>query len=1292
MDSVIKSLVEVTKKIYTNKDERNRMLSLLNDFFSKYYGLYFLKNLLTMKKTCQPVRLHGGWNTISLFSPEILFVSVKEIISDVTLPEAMRVFIIRALFATDMDYMIAPDSDKLICQQNLDDVVRILNRDVETISNQFELFAGYFTTYYFQKNCNEYVEYQSFNLNNELFRLAYKCNDLTYNILDIHSSDQHEKFYGHQNLNEEPLNVFIEDLIIILAELQDDPSQKRSDNAKKRIFRANFFLSLIFNGYLNFYEYDFTKVNPENITSVSCLWNKTAKKYYDGPYMYIDEFQKLHFSDLPIVIKPENLSRESILSKVPVRHPYQTKAYITSGDLNKTLTYFQNIANNENIPGTATEYGEIKNIIRRYTGNYYHSLNSCLFNYFYDYQKCNPDLLNYCRLLNIFIIEFSSKNKDIFSKSSLFKSPVLKSRQPHQLRAPNTDTTPTIKLYRTENNVSLGLVGSYYFALPGNKFISTTFWSTSYNRVINLGGKKILLEISIEQIDLPFLIIEPLSSFQSESEVLLPFGCVFEIMEKSLISVNSVDYTLIKIKYVSHITEDNMLLSMNDYYRKFNLYNYAQLPKEKPFPPIKGESVLNCHRILAAPESKFKGLYNAYYSRTLPIIFNFKDDDYILKFYLFRREINGIKFPNKSIIHPLQIELNVYDLTQKVLDLKYVTPNLLQRFNKGVCNLGVVKQIVDEKNLCLHSDSWACQKGQDGEIYYIKDAENDFQEAIQEDPINIETFLSKSPWQLLEMADFTGETLFQQHQNMSQFNIFNYIWQIFYTINVMNQRYNLVHFDLKPGNIFIKEGAFRNLYVVHGVVIEIEDRYMVKIGDYDASFIDDGDNILISRDSYHMENILPYTLKDKDKLDVKLFFKLHDQFARDFPTEVRKDYLILRDLSKNRTVNQFLIELIGFKNQRISIGGGSVLGTGEDLQTGGKSIEPQILNETVLANILRTKTVSAIYSNQFNHKYGTYFPIIDNFHYNLRSIGSRHSNPTTLSDQAKFRQDKLRICTYNVHEFKDVNGNKTNKEIWDLMDQIDPDILVLQEAVINSTTTTTATSSYSRSESVVKEIMSRLNFNTFVQCKADYTLYNFVYIKKTIDHVETLFSGKIGADDRCGIILLCTIEKYNYQFIIVATHFSVRNLEMQMDNWLTLVNEFAKVIKKRNINLDQVGVYLVGDFNSYRKPDDIDEGLKLITDKTNYWLSSEPQLTELDAFDRLFGLYDSVQSYGFIDTYDLYDEQQGIKSVKPIDTSIHGGKIDHIMVKRPFHKAILGLYQIYVKWSDHTPLVCDILL
>ena len=221
----------------------------------------------------------------------------------------------------------------------------------------------------------------------------------------------------------------------------------------------------------------------------------------------------------------------------------------------------------------------------------------------------------------------------------------------------------------------------------------------------------------------------------------------------------------------------------------------------------------------------------------------------------------------------------------------------------------------------------------------------------------------------------------------------------------------------------------------------------------------------------------------------------------------------------------------------------------------------------------------------------------------------------------------------------------------------------------------------------VKKIIHSSEYIAVVECKADYNLYNVAYIKATVKY-RKLFSGKIGADDRCALIMLCEHKKHGYQFLVVTAHLSY-NFDHQLNNWLELKGKISEVIIGNA--LGNIDVYLLGDFNTYRYDPKYNDDL--VDSKMDYYSSIKKYEKDQSAIKiDMFRTYLEITKE-YIDTYDLYNRQHDSKIDVPSATTIYNGKIDFIMVNKDnFSKTILGLYQIFTNYSDHTPLVCDVLL
>ena len=261
--------------------------------------------------------------------------------------------------------------------------------------------------------------------------------------------------------------------------------------------------------------------------------------------------------------------------------------------------------------------------------------------------------------------------------------------------------------------------------------------------------------------------------------------------------------------------------------------------------------------------------------------------------------------------------------------------------------------------------------------------------------------------------------------------------------------------------------------------------------------------------------------------------------------------------------------------------------------------------------------------------------------------------------------DKLRIMTYNVHEWKD-SGAIT------IIENCKPDVLFVQEGV----------------DILFEQLNSYFamdNFTIFGNvfgCKADANLYNYVYIKSNID-AKVLFNGETGEDDRCSLILLC--KRGDYRFILINTHLS-DTFEFQESNVNVLLDELQRIVKK--YNLEGVDIILGGDFNSYDR-----ESLKVneIKQKKREYYSKKDKNFNVDL---LYASVDKLKEYGFVDSYRIHGGQHRHNKpyFVPSHTSLYSGKVDYIFVNREFSRPILGCYQIMDNSSDHTPLVIDILI
>lgn len=1194
------------------------LLGMINRFISSYYGLYFLDELIRVVNSPRRIHratvdllLHGGFRTVLMFNPVILHHVLNSVLLS-TRDLSERLFAAGALCTEDSDYIVPETQDQEDVRDLIMTTVKFLNEE-SAMHDKVVALRRHFTNYYFQKNCPQKVHYSFTSVNEELFRMWCKCGSEKKSLLDVFRNARRARFTDLHDVN-----VFIVDLIIIFEELLIGDPKEGHGKAKtdKRLFRSNLFFSMIKYGHLNHFQVRFDRyVYREDLTTrLVNHWNGHASRFYSGrSWLTVDAAGGLIWSDSPVVLTGDLF--RNIVNLFPGFEPYVPPISLTDRQETETRRLVSGLPQGEVHAGIPIS--QILNIIREYTSHHYQKMNSCLYNYLYT-ERCNPKLLNQCHGLHRFIRRFSDDHN-----TAIYGS----------LRE--------LKVFRTENNVSLGLIGGYYQCKVGDRFVSPSFWSTSYGGVVNVDQKEILLEIALHPDD-RFMIISSLSYSESEKEILIPFGTIFQVREKGLVEHLGRQYLLIKLDCVDSLNFEDM----PEFYATYHRFNYSKLPNDHLVPIKDWSKPVTCDWLGRLKSERFLKTYDAPYSNTLPLVIRFGKgakggkEEFVLKLYLYRRSINGVVFPNRIFKHPLDVELEVLRRTQTMLDHGFVTPNLLGHHpgDNGHCTLQQVKSLIRDKNLCRGLDpdggdpSWVCRS----ELRHSE-------------------YLDSVPYRLLEKADGTVEDLGIDE-------MYGYVFQVFYTMRVLHRRHGLVHFDLKPGNIFVSLNRDRKAqtYRVGGEYFRFKSPHIYKIGDYDASFLGDWDNIFISRDAYHRDNIRPLTfaLPDRDKLDVKLFFDLHDDKASKLDGRMGRVYQELKMMAEGETVEGFTEKLCRrLKATNFCI----TQGFHERLKGFRKS--------------------ERLYGDGFSEAQGCHLPMVSHPKYPVLAGPSfvQFRTPEILTNQARNFPDKLRVMTYNVHEW-----GKGETDMWRLIIDVGPDVLAVQEG-----TDTMHVASTHVTDSM-EEVLRHSDYS-LVRCKADVHLYNYVYLRSSVTNHRILFSGRVGMDDRCAIILLCEMRRHGYRFLLVATHLS-NDPRSQISNVEATFQRLDAAI--RDHALEGVDIFFVGDFNSYSKPGDPAELQQLLRDKSDYYERTHGSSGPAETSGLLFGAMERVERerHDLVDTYDLYVMQHALPIVKPAHTTIYKGKVDHIYASKRLSRPVLGCYQIMDNRSDHTPLVVDVSL
>lgn len=192
-----------------------------------------------------------------------------------------------------------------------------------------------------------------------------------------------------------------------------------------------------------------------------------------------------------------------------------------------------------------------KSVIRNYTEIFYKSLNSYLIKSIYNMTDYNPSLsnnnyhiYNVCRHLS------RKYNNDIFESKDDY-----------------------VYLIRSENFINTHSIGGYDNIKIGQKFINPCSYSTTLSYNFGPNVKDVFLKIKLYP-SANFVILTEYSTLPQEKEVLLPFGCIFEVTKIENKSLSRTNYT----KYVKYIElECRKTIDFDNINQFINLYKYDYL-------------------------------------------------------------------------------------------------------------------------------------------------------------------------------------------------------------------------------------------------------------------------------------------------------------------------------------------------------------------------------------------------------------------------------------------------------------------------------------------------------------------------------------------------------------------------------------------------------------------------------------------------------------------------------------------------------------------------------------------
>lgn len=296
----------------------------------------------------------------------------------------------------------------------------------------------------------------------------------------------------------------------------------------------------------------------------------------------------------------------------------------------------------------------------------------------------------------------------------------------------------------------------------------------------------------------------------------------------------------------------------------------------------------------------------------------------------------------------------------------------------------------------------------------------------------------------------------------------------------------------------------------------------------------------------------------------------------------------------------------------------------------------------------------------------------------ILSIDSKTMAHYFLEDVAKFEHlnneippkpsdgSIMRVVTYNIHYWKDVNNVWSRHDIIKTIKNIDADILLLQEVMLDQT------KSFPKGLAAFYQQIKKIGYSyCSFQSADDPTFGNVIALKPQFKILKSAQNKFAAHDRKPRSYLTTTIELANKQHIsLYATHFEVKNAsvsEQQANELITIINQDTSTYK------------LIGaDFNAVRKKDYNYhvQGYHLWDDLFNKRVAHfNPSTLAVDA----------LENAHFINAFDIAKKMNG-----RIGFTVWAGTIIDFIYLNPGWNFPVDLYVYYSAASDHLPVIVDI--
>ena len=250
--------------------------------------------------------------------------------------------------------------------------------------------------------------------------------------------------------------------------------------------------------------------------------------------------------------------------------------------------------------------------------------------------------------------------------------------------------------------------------------------------------------------------------------------------------------------------------------------------------------------------------------------------------------------------------------------------------------------------------------------------------------------------------------------------------------------------------------------------------------------------------------------------------------------------------------------------------------------------------------------------------------------------------------------DVFRICTFNVHMFKDYKMKGSMDDIFEDINNINSDIIVLEEAVFFGKALRTEFNKH----------ISKTKYKYMEMCNMRYGI-NIILSKHKLSNVKVipLGRGSVGKENRYA--LKCNVLIHNKPFQIIGCHLDVYDEtgESRCDQMRTILN-----------NVESNNTIILGDLNALRRDDYTDrqwDAIRLVDERRG--VISRTNLIDL------------LESNEFVDSFKLS------KIVSPTISTWTDRRVDYIYVKLQAKINEIRSHIFKTVSSDHYPVYVDIM-